>query len=501
MIKRYLIKGMSILLSAMMFASFMPVHAFAQNRPEDNYFDEGTDNEYGDTEKPGDTDKAVKVSATTGDVEVSGGDINGGDTKIAINSAYLSVSAKGHDATVNTGDVTGNEGMAMKVITAQSGEADVTVNGSIKSEKSALTPAAAYIKNSNGKADVVIKGDVEAGKGMSVVWADAYDGGNTEIRVDGDVKGDKGGINTSSHDDSTTNISIGGDITANIGIFGRADTGGSVDIRVEGTVRSDEVGIKVIEEESSTFNVTAWAICPDENGIVALFSDTIAPLGEPQTYAHDEDFEKNNISYIIRVDDNVAGGRLRASSETAHEGDKVLLLVDLENGYEITGAYDDNRILQKYALSKDEDGNYYVVVPKGGGVYLTVTAQKIPNPVIPVVNPVAGDTAENTAGNTDNTIKISTPTVSAEAQAAITVISTTPAGGTVNIVITDSKLEASVVSTLLARRDINVTITSFINGKLCTIMIPAGADLSDLIRPDGTIGLEKLAERFGKTEI
>jgi hypothetical protein len=32
-------------------------------------------------------------------------------------------------------------------------------------------------------------------------------------------------------------------------------------------------------------------------------------------------------------------------------------------------------------------------------------------------------------------------------------------------------------------------------------MIPAGADLSDLIRPNGTIDLEKLAERFGKTEV
>ena len=32
-------------------------------------------------------------------------------------------------------------------------------------------------------------------------------------------------------------------------------------------------------------------------------------------------------------------------------------------------------------------------------------------------------------------------------------------------------------------------------------MIPAGADLSDLIKPDGTIDIEKLAKKFGKTEV
>lgn len=61
--------------------------------------------------------------------------------------------------------------------------------------------------------------------------------------------------------------------------------------------------------------------------------------------------------------------------------------------------------------------------------------------------------------------------------------------------------DAAVVKSLLARRDVNVSLACFVNGKLCTIMIPAGADLSDIINSDGTIDIEKLAKKFGKTEV
>ena len=61
--------------------------------------------------------------------------------------------------------------------------------------------------------------------------------------------------------------------------------------------------------------------------------------------------------------------------ETAHEGEKVILKVDVDDGYELNGAF--NGQGEKVALQKDENGDWYVIVPKGGGVYLSVTVSRI----------------------------------------------------------------------------------------------------------------------------
>ena len=67
--------------------------------------------------------------------------------------------------------------------------------------------------------------------------------------------------------------------------------------------------------------------------------------------------------------------------------------------------------------------------------------------------------------------------------------------------ITGIRLDASLVRTLLARRDISVTITCVINGNLYTIIIPAGAEISNLVAADGTVDIEKLADTFSKKEV
>lgn len=95
----------------------------------------------------------------------------------------------------------------------------------------------------------------------------------------------------------------------------------------------------------------------------------------------DEAFEKK-IMYIIKIEQPAAGGTIQAVDETgnalsksfgfdvAHEGEKVLLKANLAKGYKILAAY--NGLSEKMPLLKDENGNYYITVPKGGGVYLNV---------------------------------------------------------------------------------------------------------------------------------
>ncbi len=54
----------------------------------------------------------------------------------------------------------------------------------------------------------------------------------------------------------------------------------------------------------------------------------------------------------------------------AHETDKVLLKVDLEKGYKVAGAY--NGMGERVELNVDDNGDYYVIVERGGGIYLSV---------------------------------------------------------------------------------------------------------------------------------
>ena len=56
--------------------------------------------------------------------------------------------------------------------------------------------------------------------------------------------------------------------------------------------------------------------------------------------------------------------------EYALKDDKVILKIEPEEGYKIVGAF--NGMNKEEALLMDSDGNYYIIVPNGGGVYLSV---------------------------------------------------------------------------------------------------------------------------------
>ena len=88
---------------------------------------------------------------------------------------------------------------------------------------------------------------------------------------------------------------------------------------------------------------------------------------------------EEKINYIVKYDQPASGGTISAKLadgsalaqnhgfDTANETQKIVLSPDLESGYEITAAYNGTT-----ALDKDEDGNYYLIVPRGGGILLSV---------------------------------------------------------------------------------------------------------------------------------
>ena len=198
----------------------------------------------------------------------------------------------------------------------------------------------------------------------------------------------------------------------------------ATDILVENEIQADNVGVLVYKHHAKLLlpendenrvasmhrlNLTAWKIKANANGNVAEYytedsgslSDGVAPAGA------DRAFEKK-INYIIRTEQTAAGvtiraldadGRALAKShgyDVAHEGEKVILKAD--EGYQIVAAYNGKE--KKTALSKDENGSFFLVVPKGGGVWLSAEVRKAetpaptPTPTEDSDTPAAGATAK-----------------------------------------------------------------------------------------------------------
>ena len=84
--------------------------------------------------------------------------------------------------------------------------------------------------------------------------------------------------------------------------------------------------------------------------------------------------ESRKISYPLRERRNVRASRSPKSGETV-----TSWKLDIPYGYEISEAYGD--VGQQVKLLKDANGNYYLVVPRGGAVELSV---KLKEKVAPV---------------------------------------------------------------------------------------------------------------------
>ena len=91
---------------------------------------------------------------------------------------------------------------------------------------------------------------------------------------------------------------------------------------------------------------------------------------------------KNNkvgqLTYDTWCPENGGGTREYEGYQVANEGDTVTMKLTIPEGFEVAGAYGDEG--QEWPLSKDAGGNYYLSVPRGGGVMLSVKLSKKEDP-------------------------------------------------------------------------------------------------------------------------
>ena len=165
-------------------------------------------------------------------------------------------------------------------------------------------------------------------------------------------------------------------------------------VEIDGTLDVGEDGTAVLLGAGVTkenIEITVWQVAV--GGEQVKEDQTLVKAGDQKTAAAVEE----KIQYIIKLEQPTEGATLKTvnkdgsalkkvgDNNVANEGDTVLMKVELQDGYTLTGAF--NGKGEKVELKQDENGDWYVEVPKGGGVYLSSTVQKNtpvePTPVEP----------------------------------------------------------------------------------------------------------------------
>ena len=185
--------------------------------------------------------------------------------------------------------------------------------------------------------------------------------GFTKIKVIGEVHGDNIGINVGNGDHT--------------------------DIIVDGTLSGGESAIlinnEIIDED---MKLTVWEVQPDEEGNIVERIIGYDDDGNP-IYAQDREIEKQ-LQYIIRIEPtqasmiNLEGATDYEGYKVAHEGDTVTLKLNIPKGYAVDGAFGD--LGQQYQLLKDASGNYYLVVPRGGAVMLSLKMHRVASQTVKI---------------------------------------------------------------------------------------------------------------------
>ena len=468
------------------------------------------------------TDQAVKsvIDRGTMSYAVIGGNVNGdvySDVNVPVQGQKYESGREYDDSSLFALGVTGNVNGTLEPFTFDGGRDIIYIEGDAGNGECAVN-AFAYDR---GRNYIIAEGDLNgAVLAQAGLFGDSHeDNALNDITVDGNITGSSCGLMLGAFSGSHNTVITGGDVSGeDVGVMSTTMNSGYNEAVIEGTLsgRLIGVGLSVDPDEEDekvnlndkNFTLSVWKIETDDDGYVAgdyTYDETGTVTGIEQ----DEAFEKT-IRYIIKLDQPRAGATLSAADENgnplgkvqgigndydwAYEGDTVLLKIDLQDGYMITGAFGDEG--RSVSLLQDTDGNYYAVVPKGGGVMLSVTLAKItpePQPV-PVIEP-DGDNTENEEGS-DNEAAAAMPVMAYSE--AVMIIMNAEAGNNVTLPVSfEAGISREVLDAISARGDVSFTFTYSLGGVLYSIVIPAGFNIELLRNAAGGADILTLIALFG----
>ena len=301
------------------------------------------------------------------------------------------------------GDVTvsgGSYGSGVDARSEKGGSTTVSVGGDVTVEAEGNGTGVHAQSWTNSQTDVSVDGSVSvSGNGTQGVSAYAAENSQLSVSVGGDVSvsdENSTGVAVFSEENSKVSVTIGGDVAGGI-VIGSNGEPSEIKVTVEGTVSSGEndaaaVFLDTYGNMSEGVQLILWQAELNENGnVVGTYvydpEDFDEEYREEVEKVNEENAQEaakleENILYIVKYEQLKEGGTLSLSGTTqvdgydvAKEGDSVILRIAVEDGYKLNAAYNGKN--ERVALLQDADGNYYIVVPKGGGVYLSADVSKL----------------------------------------------------------------------------------------------------------------------------
>ena len=333
----------------------------------------------------------------------------------AISTGESSVSVAAEENVTAESDILAT---GARVTADDGGSAKVTVGGDLAAIATEDTACGADLKASDGgEATLSVNGQLTADGELQAYGVDANASGEgTEIKavvtegvaatgafsVGASLTAIENAAVSLQIGDQNTDADLAGEtyglILSTVGQNEEEPAAGTVQALVTGTISGGDAPV-VITEGTASENVTltVWTIDLNAEGQAVLEGsyDDQSRLNTEYT-DNARAFEQKQVFYIIKVEQPEAGATLTAVKQdgsaldkrdgfdVANEDDTVLMKVDLQEGYRLTGAYSD--LGQSVEMLQDAAGNYYVVVPKGGAVYLSAMLENMNAFSVPVTS-------------------------------------------------------------------------------------------------------------------
>ena len=323
------------------------------------------------------------------------------------------ISSKAEDLALGISALTTNNG-AEASVTVQSG--GITVSGdscTLKDPNPFDNPTAAVItRNAGGSINISVVGDVTS-TGYGVMLFDSVsvreeeeeeddEEEEDEEEEDGDVvdkPSNTEGKQEGSEGTNKTLVEVVGDVAADeCGVYlNLQHDSSSMDVLIDGTLSGENTSVLLSRETViDDLTLTVWEVKANDDGNLVEridnWTEDDKDYSEEMSTVADRDLEKK-IQYIIKIDPawqkkiGAKGTTVYKPSEegteyqVAYEGDRITLLkLDIPEGKQIAVAYwDKNKSASCKLLQDSATGEYYLTVPRGGGVWLSVTLEDIPD--------------------------------------------------------------------------------------------------------------------------
>ncbi|ETP71995.1 hypothetical protein UYO_20528 [Lachnospiraceae bacterium JC7] len=319
-------------------------------------------------------------------VEINTGDITVGGYRAVGVEATGSASEENDKSsvTINTGDITVTGSNDACGVSSSFEGADIMVDGDVTAISGSGGKAHA-IENLGGK--ITVTGDVSASGGTSDEGIVISSKGIASVIVKGDVTSDENGIYVLGNGEnadvyvSVKNLTASGTESTALQVEKKNEES-KIDVTVEETLKGEKHNIVIIGPDGNVtdenLDITVWKIDTTATDGVTAETVTTKEVEGPDGPVIEKEYKDISeeaaavINYIIKVDEVKTKGASLTAADTAKEGEKVFLEVTVPSGYVIDSFYTGEGGTEVDVV-KDESGKYYLVVPRGGGVFVGVT--------------------------------------------------------------------------------------------------------------------------------